>query len=63
MRAVLLASFIGLSICATVLWFETKPVRRYHCWMVADGAVYCYAQDGHIFRPRFDQFVMEVPAP
>jgi len=63
MRAILLSAFIGLSICAFVLRRETKPVRRYHCYMDTDGIVHCFAADGHIFRPRFDKFVMEVEAP
>jgi len=64
MKAVLLGSFIGLSMCSLAFWLESRTTMyRYRCWMVSDGAVYCYADDGHIFRPRvpeFERFTIEV---
>ena len=40
---------------------KAQNTTNIYCHMISDGSVYCYAPDGHIFRPRFDDFVMVVP--
>jgi hypothetical protein len=38
-----------------------SPARRFDCFMKSDGSVYCHAADGHLFRLRFEKFIIEVP--
>lgn len=48
-------------IAACVIAMNGVPrVHRYNCFQKLDGSVYCYAEDGHLFRPRFDKFTIEV---
>lgn len=46
-------------LAALILLGPPRP-RVFYCHMVTDGSVYCYAPDGHIFRPRVNDFLMYV---
>jgi hypothetical protein len=53
-----------MKLAAMALFVLSAPSTQtvsFYCHMVSDGSVYCFAHDGHIFRPRFDDFIMTVP--
>ena len=59
MKAVIAATLLLVAMLALA---NPGTTTSYYFHMVADGSVYCYAPDGHIFRPRNSDFIMTVPS-
>ena len=55
---------VTLLVLLAVIWTsiitQYNLGNEYNCFSKADGSNYCYAKDGHLFRPRFNKFIIKV---